>query len=261
MAGLRRIIDLSVPIENTVSEPRGPIVRHQTHAETAPEVARIFGCAVEDLPGGLGWGNDQVELGAHAGTHVDSPWHYYPTSEGRPARTIDQLPLDWFIGDGVVLDFRAKERGSVIGVPEIQAELARIGYALKPRDIVLLHTGTDKLWGTPEYFDAGCGLGREATLWLCDQGIKVIGTDAWGLDRPFWAIRRAFQQTHDPSVLWAAHRVGIDREYCQIEKLANLDQLPRPFGFTVVCLPVKLAGGSAGWTRCVAIVEQEEDAT
>ena len=49
---------------------------------------------------------------------------------------------------------------------------------------------------------------------------------------------------------------GIDKEYCQIEKLANLDILPSPFGFKVACFPVKLTGVSAGWCRAVAVLEE-----
>ena len=45
------------------------------------------------------------------------------------------------------------------------------------------------------------------------------------------------------------------RIYNLIEKLANLDILPKPYGFKVACFPVKLTGGSAGWTRVVAIFE------
>jgi kynurenine formamidase len=257
MASSRRLIDLSVPTEGSPSEPQSPSVRHLSHEETARTLTQIFGCTEQDLPDGLGWAVDQVDLSSHTGTHVDAPWHYFPTSEGKPAITIEACPLDWFFSAGVVLDFRSKERGALIDVEDLQRELARIEYQLKPLDIVLLHTGADALWGKAEYFEAGCGLGRESTLWLCDQGVKVIGTDAWGLDRPFWAIKEAFKATKDPAVLWAAHRAGIDRVYCQIEKVANLDQLPRPFGFTVACFPVKLTGGSAGWTRCVAIVDDD----
>ena len=253
---MTRFVDLSVPTEPSPSEPIKMSIRHEPHRESAPTMARFFGCAEHDLPDGLGWANEHVELHGHSGTHIDAPWHYFPTSEGKPARTIDQCPLEWFYGDGVVLDFRTKERGALLEVEDLEAELSRIGYTLKPLDIVLLHTGTDKLWGKAEYFDAGSGLGRASTLWLCDRGIKVIGTDAWTLDRPFWAMRKAFEETGDPSVIWAAHRVGIEREYCQIEKLANLDQLPRPFGFKVAWFPVKLAGGSAGWTRVVAMVDE-----
>jgi kynurenine formamidase len=248
-----RYYDLNVPTEETASEPTSPKVRHQNHTESAAQVANVFQCQVEDLPNGQGWGNDFVELSAHAGTHVDAPWHYYPTCEGKPARTIDQLPLEWFFADGFVLDMRHKERGALITAADCEMALARISYTIKPGDIALIHTGAAKFWGTPAYFDAGCGMGRESTLWLIQQGVRVMGIDAWGWDRPFWAMREEWQRTHDAAVLWAAHRVGIEAEYCQIEKLANLDQLPRPHGFKVACFPVKLAGGSAGWTRVVAM--------
>jgi kynurenine formamidase len=258
MATRRRFIDLSVPTEPGPSDPLKLTLRHSNHAETAPALLQIFGCATSDLPDGQGWAVDELELSSHAGTHVDAPWHYFPMSEGKPARTIDQLPLEWFFGPGVRLDFRAKARGDLITTADLQAELSRIAYTLQPGDIVLLNTGADKLWGTREYFDAGCGLDRTSTIWLCDQGIRVIGIDAWTLDRPFWAIREEFQRTADPAVIWSAHRAGIDREYCQIEKLANLDQLPRPIGFQVACFPVKITAGSAGWARVVALVEEPD---
>ena len=56
-------------------------------------------------------------------------------------------------------------------------------------------------------------------------------------------------------MVWEAHRVGRDPEDGHIEKLAHLHTLPRPFGFKVAGFPVKLTGGSAGWTCVVAIFE------
>ncbi|MBI3967139.1 MAG: cyclase family protein [Chloroflexi bacterium] len=250
-----RLIDLSVPMEESPSERLDLKVRHQSHEESAALVAGLFACGVDDLPGGLGWANDFVELNAHNGTHVDAPWHYYPTSGGKPARTIDQMPLEWFFADGFVLDFRHKERGALVTAADCEAAAARLGYTIKPGDIALIQTGADKLWGLPEYFDAGCGMGRDSTLWLIRQGVRVMGIDAWGWDRPFWAMREEWLRTGDPKVIWEAHRAGIEEEYCQIEKLANLDRLPAPFGFKVACFPVKLTDGSAGWSRTVAIVE------
>ena len=47
-----------------------------------------------------------VTLITHAGTHVDAPYHYFPTAGGERARTIDELPLDWFLRPGVRLDVR-----------------------------------------------------------------------------------------------------------------------------------------------------------
>ncbi len=248
-----KIFDLNVPLEDSPSEPLPVKVAHQAHKESAPLMASFFEAELDDLPNGLGWANDNVTMNAHAGTHVDAPWHYYPTCDGKPARTIDQLPLEWFFSDGVILDMRHKPRGGLISSEDVQAALEKITYTLKPYDIVMIQTGADKLWGEAAYFQAGAGMSAEATRWLIEQGIKVMGIDAWGWDQPFWAMKERFKETGDPGVIWEAHRVGMDLEYCQIEKLANLDQLPRPYGFKVACFPVKLAGGSAGWSRVVAI--------
>jgi len=252
---MARILDLSVPTEVCASEPLPLQVSHEEHSHSVWLMQSYFGCSEQDLPEALGWANDSVSMISHAGTHVDAPWHYGPVSEGKKARTIDEMPIEWFYGDGVVLDMRHKPRGSGITVADLEEALLRIEYRIKPLDIVMIQTGADKLWGTPEYFDAGCGMTRESTLWLLDQGVRVTGIDAWGWDRPFWAIREDFARTGDRGLLWGAHYAGIDREYCHIEKLANLDRLPRPYGFKVACFPVKLAGGSAGWSRVVAILE------
>jgi kynurenine formamidase len=250
-----KIFDLSVPTEESPSEPLPVTVKHESHEQSAALMAGFFEATPADLPEGQGWANDHVTLNAHAGTHVDAPWHYYPTCGDSRARTIDEMPLEWFFGDGVVLDMRHKPRGGLIEVADLSVALDAIGYTLKPRDIVLIHTGADKTWGQAEYFHAGAGMSAAATRWLIEQGIRVMGIDAWGWDQPFWAQKERFKSSGDAGLIWEAHRVGRDLEYCHIEKLANLDALPRPFGFKVACFPVKLSGGSAGWTRVVAIFE------
>lgn len=255
-----KIYDLSVPTEVSPSEPLPVHVEHESHRQSAAFMAGFFAARVEDLPDGNGWANDKVTMSSHAGTHVDAPWHYYPTCGGTRARTIDELPLEWFFGDGVVLDVRHLPRGGVVEVADLEAALERIGHTLTPGEIVLIQTGADRLWGQAAYFDAGAGVSAAATRWLIGQGIRVMGIDAWGWDQPFWAMRERFKETGDASIIWEAHRVGRDLEYSHIEKLANLDTLPRPTGFKVACFPVKLAGGSAGWTRVVAIFEGNDEA-
>ncbi len=250
-----KIIDLSIPLEDSPSEPQNVEVIHHPHDEGVGGMANLFGCNPEDLPDGLGWATDTLTLSTHAGTHVDAPWHYTPVSEGKQAPTIDQMPLEWFFGDGVVIDVRHKSRGSVVEIADLKAALKKIDHELSPGNIVLIQTGTDKLWGRPEYFDSGCGMTRDSTLWLIEQGIRVMGTDAWGWDRPFWAIKEAFEKDGDKQALWGAHFAGIEKQYCHIEKLANLDKLPHPFGFKVACFPVKITGGSAGWARVVGIID------
>jgi kynurenine formamidase len=251
---MARLIDLSLSIEAGPSDPLSPQIVYKTHEEEVDFFCNFFGCSKSDLPQGLAAAVEIITCSSHAGTHIDAPWHYGPTSEGRKARTIEEMPLDWFFSDGVVLDMRHKQDGAMVNVEDLQAALDKINYELKPLDIVMLQTGADKYWGKEEYFGKGCGLGRDSTLWLVEQGVKIIGTDAWGLDRPFWAIKEEFKRTGRKEVLWEAHYAGVEREYCQIEKLANLDALPNPVGFKVACFPVKISGAGAGWSRVVAFV-------
>jgi kynurenine formamidase len=81
---------------------------------------------------------------SHCGTHVDAPYHYFPTCEGKPSRTIDEMPLEWFFNDGVVLDFTDKPDGYMFEPEDLQEKLDAIGYTLKPFDIVLIRCDADK---------------------------------------------------------------------------------------------------------------------
>ncbi|MBZ5607975.1 MAG: cyclase family protein [Acidobacteriia bacterium] len=262
-AGIRlgavRLLDLSVALEHDApGEMTPPKIEYLTHAESARTVAQAFGCRPDDLlySNGQGWAVENLTASSHTGTHVDAPYHYGAISDGKPARRIDEVPLEWCFGPGVVIDVRHKPAGSLITVEDLRGMLQRIEYELQPGDIVLIHTGAAKRWGTRQYLEQP-GLGRESTLWLVEQGIHVIGIDAWTLDRPFADMAADFARTGDGRVLWPAHFAGLTREYCQIEKLANLDLIPEPTGFYVSCLPVKIKGASAGWCRAVALLPRE----
>lgn len=251
-----KIIDLSIPLEKSPSEqPVNVDITYNSHNAGAEFLCQFLGCTKNDLPGGIGCATEKISLTSHSGTHIDAPWHYYPVSEGKKARTIDEMPLEWFFSNGVILDMRHKSKGAAITVHDISKALNKIHYKIRPFDIILLQTNADKFWGKPEYFDAGCGLTKDSTLWLLNQGVKVIGIDAWGLDQPFWLIKEKFKQTHDKEIIWQAHYAGIYIEYCQIEKLANLDKLPQPTGFKVACFPIKIKDAGAGWCRAVAILD------
>lgn len=260
--GRFRLIDLSVPLEHeAVSEPMPARIRYVTHDnEGLEQMRQFFGVRREDLvySGGLGWALEEITAITHTATHVDAPYHYHPYAEGRPARRIDELPLEWFLAPAVRLDMRHKAAGEFITVDDIQAELERINYQLREGDVVLIMTGADKRLGSPNYFRQP-GLGRESVIWLVDQGVRVIGIDAYTLDRPFQDMVEDYRRTGDGRYIWPAHFAGIEREYCQIEKLANLDQIPVDHGFWISCFPVKIARASAGWCRAVAIVPEREE--
>ncbi|QDI04801.1 cyclase family protein [Xanthomonas cerealis pv. cerealis] len=258
-AALPRLIDLSMAIENDVpSDPpmMQPKITYHGHHATAPQMAAFFpGLDTADLPGGEGWAIEELRLSTHNGTHMDAPYHYHSTMDGgAPAMTIDEVPLDWCLRPGVKLDFRHLPDGHVVGAAEVEAELARIGHVLQPLDIVLVNTAAAARHGELAYVDSGCGIGREATLYLLERGVRVTGTDAWSWDAPFSHTARRYAQTGDASVIWEGHRAGIHTGYCHMEKLRNLDALPA-HGFRVCCFPVKIHRASAGWTRAVALLD------
>lgn len=256
----RQIIDLSITIESGLpSDPEMmiPKIDYVTHAQGAEQMEFFFpGLKKEKLPRGLGWAVEFLQLTTHSGTHLDAPFHYHPFMDnGLPALTIDQVPLEWCLQDGVVLDFSRKQDGERITARDVSDQLAAIGYSLKPLDIVLIRTGADAYWGKPEYLIKGAGMTRESTLYLMEHGIKVVGIDAWSWDRPLPFLAQEFQEKGDPSVIWEAHFAGIEKGYCHMEKMANLNLIPKPFGFKVACFPIKIKSASAGWTRPVAIIE------
>ena len=137
---------------------------------------------------------------------------------------------------------------------EVVAALEKINYKLKPMDIVLLYTGGDKLLGTDDYVNKYVGCTPDAVEYLLDCGIKMMGIDTIGLDRPCFLMFKEFLTTKDKSKIWPCHFLGRRREYCHMERLGNLGAIPKPFGFTVSCLPVKVKNAGAGWSRVVAIL-------
>ncbi len=252
-----RVIDLSATIETS---PEGTPdflkteIAYHSHADGAASIEALLGVSKELLRQGEGWATDTITyLGTHSSTHVDAPWHYNTLIQGERALTVDELPLEWFFSDGVKLDMTAKEEGDPVTVDDIKKELARIGYELKPLDIVLVNTGRDIFYGQPDYMFKGCGVTAEATRWLYDQGIRVMGIDAWGWDAPLDLEARQALEKGETGVFWAAHQADIS--YSHMERLVNVSGLP-PFGFKVSCFPLKIKGASAGPARIVAIIPE-----
>ncbi|MEW5947717.1 MAG: cyclase family protein [bacterium] len=255
--GRTRIIDLSVPLEHdSPSEPFPAKITRFSHRDGAEKLGAAQEVPPDDFPDGMGLAWEEVQGITHAGTHLDAPFHFGPTAEGEPSKTIDQVPLEWCFGNGVVLDLTSKKPGEYVTVRDLQEALEKIDYAIQPGDIVLIRTGADRKWGSLEYLGAHPGMSREATLWLIEQGVRVMGTDGYGWDRPFLHML-ADHKASAPGALWPGHFAGREREYCHIEKLTNLGAIPRPYGFRVAAFPIKVAGGSAGWCRAVAIFEDD----
>ena len=173
-----------------------PQIDYIDHQQTAERIAGYFpGLDIKDLPGGEGWAIEQVNITTHNGTHLDAPWHYASTQDGgKPAMTIDEVPLEWCFGPGVKLDFRHFENGYVATAADVEAELKRIGHELKPLDIVVVNTAAGMRYGEDDYVPTGCGMGREATLYLTSRGVRVTGTDCVVVGRALCLHRQAVRR-------------------------------------------------------------------
>ena len=207
-----QFIDLSIPITNdVVSDPSvmRPQITYMTHENTWEQIAMFFpGLTKEDLPDGEGWAVESLTLSTHNGTHMDAPWHFHSTtnSGSTPAPSIDEAPLDLFFAPAVKLDFSKMPAGHVISTAEVEAEFKRISYTLQPRDIVLVQSGA--VYGTENFTDQGVGMGAEATLYLTERGVQVVGTDAWSWDAPFSHTAKRWAEERDPSIIWEGHKAG-----------------------------------------------------
>lgn len=249
------LVDLSAPI--VASPPETPDalrteIVFEDHEAGAAGIEALLGVPKHLLRDGEGWAVETfTRFGTHNSTHVDAPWHYNSRIRGERAQTIDELPLELFFAPAIKVDFAHKADGDAITEAEMATAVEGTGHALKPSDIVLVRTGRDAFLQAPDYMIRGPGVTAEATRWLFDHGVRVMGIDAWGWDRPLHLQAAEAIERDEPGIFWAAHQA--DLPYSQIERLANLGALPSS-GFEVACFPLRIVGASGAPARVVAIV-------
>lgn len=273
-----KIIDLSVNIANSPSEPMKVILHRKNHQQGAQEMAKnaqikphkgirkvveylkyILGIRKmepSDFPDGEFISLDTLTIPTHMGTHVDAPFHFGTKFCGKKSKTVDELPLEWFYGEAIKLDLRNVKSGCLISKQDICDALEKIKYTIKSGDIVLIWTGMEDFFGKREYFSQSPGMSAEATRFLIQKGVHVMGIDAYGFDRSIPIMLNEYLKSRDKSNLWPAHMLGRNEEYVHIERLTNLDKLPDK-NFKVACFPLKLTGCDASWIRAVAFIEEE----
>jgi kynurenine formamidase len=247
-----RLIDLSAPIRRFSMEPQTSVIRTHPAAQRRREWAKKLQLKLSDVD--ARGARDDVEVSTRAGTHMEAPFRFGPVCAGHPAKTIDQVPLEWCFGRGVLLDFSSRPAAQAIEASDLNRELTRIGHSLRAGDIVMLRTGAEDHFDTdPKFADCGSGLSQESLEWLVDQGVRVIGSDAERLDRPVGVMLEDFRRG-DRASLFPVHRAAREHEHCQVLKLYNLKSLPRPTDFDVLMAPIKIQGAGSGWLRAVAFV-------
>ncbi len=183
----------------------------------------------------------------HSGTHVDAINHVVNSPD---AKSIDQLPLEWFMAPGVWFDFSYKEPNAYITRKDVEEAIEKTGVTIKPQSVVLYHTGWYKKWNNRfEYIRNYPGVDREAMEFLVDSGAVIVGADAPSIDS-YYEVKTVMVQP--------GHIVCREREVLNIENLANVDLIPK-HEFWYVGLPLKFKGGTGSPFRGVAIVPVDDD--
>lgn len=203
---------------------------------------------------GFYYANNKFRAGEHGGTHIDAPIHFFPKRN-----TVDKIPLKQLMGTAVLIDVskRALKNPDYQIFAEDLLEWEKNNGRIPQSAIVLLRTGygifypdPKKYLGTEEKGEKAVsklhfpGLHPEAARWLLQhRDIKAVGIDTPSID-------------YGQSKSFHTHQVLFEENVPALENLANLHQLPDR-NFSVIALPMKIAGGSGGPTRVVAFIPEE----
>jgi kynurenine formamidase len=173
----------------------------------------------------------KITFFSHTGTHLDTPAHLI-----KGAKTLDQFPMECFIGKAFVFNFTHVKK------PIIElSDLESLHDTLKEVDFVLLHTGWSEYWDKKDYFMHYPVLSVDAAQWLIQFGLKGIGMDTISADR-----------TNAPGL--PIHKILLRSNTLIFENLAHLDKIPQgPFLFS--CFPLKFEHADGSPVRAVAMVE------
>jgi kynurenine formamidase len=231
---MRRIVDLTVGIGLNMPAhshfPRPVVLPHFAH-----ETSAQLGLGVPGDP--LTSATAFIGMIDHVGTHVDSFFHINPKG-----KTIDQMPLEMFMGKAICFDLTHIPDLGDIDVADLEAAERKSGVKVDGH-IVLLNTGLHKRhYPTEKVMWCNPGITAKATHWLADHGSKVHGVEGPSTDKP--------TETAYPN-----HRVCRDRQIVHYEWLCNLEELVGKGEFQFQGLPLKIINGTGGPTRAIAIID------
>lgn len=178
---------------------------------------------------------EKIQINTHTGTHIDVPYHFLP--EGP---TLDKIPVDTWIGEGVVIDISFKADKEEITADDLEANAPRISKG----DIVMLYTGRGKYRGfNRKYLTDWPSVNESGAKWLVDRGVKLIGIDALGIEMYGFT---------DPVVHRTILGAGIPiLEEVYLEEIATLKNKRLLF----VCLPLLLKDAGGCLARVIAVDE------
>lgn len=190
----------------------------------------------ETVVGIQGYTSEIIKLNTHTATHLDAPFHFYPDME-----TIDEIPVDRFVGKAIIVNLEGCESCHPIG----PNDFLKYDELIKKDSIVLLDTGWYKKRGyTKEYYNDWPYLSAEGAKWLLDKEIKGVGID--GLSMGGW-----YEGTGRP-----CHEILLSHKIWILEEITFPEEILKYKEVMLHCAPIKLMGCSGAPCRAYAIVEE-----
>jgi len=216
---ITRIVDLSHPVDGaTQVYPGDPQVHLEVHSTVARDGFNLL----------------SVSMGSQSGTHVDAPYHFDDATE-----RIDEVPLDRFMGRGVIVNLESIEPRTEITWAMIADQVVDAGAG----DIVIFRTGFDIHWQQAQYFNNPY-LNKDACARLIAQGVRTFGLDAMNIDET--------PDDEHAGVGFPCHHLIAEVGGVICENLANLSAIDfdNPL---ISLLPIKFTGADGAPVRAVAI--------
>lgn len=215
----------------------------------APSTFQLTKLAEGKTTGGFFYAANSICTPEHGGTHLDAPIHF-----SQSGRTTDQVPVRQLIAPAVVIDVSRQAAADAdyrLSAADVRAWEERHGR-VPAGAIVLLRTGWSARWPDRKRYlgDDKPGdtsnlhfpsYGKEAAeLLVRERKAGALGVDTASID-------------HGPSQDFIVHQVAAAAQVPGLENLTGLDKLPET-GAWVIALPMKIAGGSGGPVRVVALL-------
>jgi len=178
-----------------------------------------------------GYPEVKMTIYTHTATHIDAPIHII-----KGARTLDELPIDIFIGKAIIIDCKhlAGKNITLDFLKQFEDKIRNIEF-------IIFNSGWSVKWKTDAYFVGFPTLTSEAAKWLTTFNLKGIGLDSISLDPV-------------ADLTLPNHKIVLAKEILIIENMTNLDSLPNG-EFMFQCFPLRIEKADGSPVRAVAILD------
>ena len=187
---------------------------------------------------------DVLTLGSHTGTHIDAPYHFI-----KNGKKIDELPVQRFVGEGVLVDVCAKSDRDLIEPGDIEP----YEHEIVTGDFVIFKTGRDQYFGTSKYYRHPY-LSADGARLLLEMGVALVGTNALNVDPTYHDGRdpdpSAKALPDEDAYGYPVHDILLGNDILIVENLCNLDRI-EPVRGLYSFLPLKLKGSDGSPIRAV----------